>query len=174
LRRDHGCSGSDEASVTTDTVAVITRAVERGGSRTDAARIVAEAVRAARGYRWVGVYDVDASEVAIIAWSGAGPPAHPRFARTQGLTGAAVASGETVVANDVASDPRYLDAFGDTRAEVIVPVRGTDGVVRGTIDVESDVAHAFSAGDVAFLEACARAARPLWPAPASGGDREAE
>ncbi|MDQ3876259.1 MAG: GAF domain-containing protein [Actinomycetota bacterium] len=150
--------------MTTETVAVITRALESGGSRTEAARAVADAVRAARGYRWVGVYDVDESEVAIIAWSGAGPPAHPRFARTDGLTGAAVASGETVVANDVTSDARYLDAFGDTRAEVIVPVRGTDGVVRGTIDVESDIAHAFSARDLAFLEACARAARPLWPA----------
>jgi GAF domain-containing protein len=155
--------------VTSETVAAITRALTTAGSRADGARAIAEAVRAARGYRWVGVYDVDEGEVAIIAWSGAGPPAHPRFARTQGLTGAALASSQTVVVNDVASDPRYLDAFGDTRAEMIVPITGTDGVVRGTIDVESDVANAFSADDQAFLEACARAAGPLWAAPVTDG-----
>jgi putative methionine-R-sulfoxide reductase with GAF domain len=151
--------------VTHERVAAITGALATAGSRAEAARAVADAVRAAGGYRWVGVYDVDEREVAIIAWSGDGPPAHPRFPRTNGLTGAAVASGETVVVNDVASDPRYLDAFGDTRAEIIVPVTGTDGVVRGTIDVESDVAGAFAADDQAFLEACARAARPLWAGP---------
>ena len=145
------------------TLAEIVRVVAAAGPRRDAAQRIAEAIRRARDYRWVGVYDVEAHEVAIIAWSGAGPPAHARFARTQGLTGAAVASAQTVVVNDVADDPRYLDAFGDTRAEIIVPVVSGDGAVCGTIDVESDVAGAFTADDRAFLESCARMARPLWP-----------
>jgi GAF domain-containing protein len=144
------------------TLAEISRLVAAGAPRSDAARRIADAIRRARDYRWVGVYDVDAHEVAIIGWSGAGPPAHPRFARTHGLTGAAVETAQTIVVNDVAADARYLDAFGDTRAEIIVPVVRADGSVCGTIDVESNIAGAFTSVDRAFLESCARTARPLW------------
>ena len=44
-----------------------------------AERIVA-AIRISRNYRWVGLYDVtDGAEIVIIAWSGPGAPAYPRF-----------------------------------------------------------------------------------------------
>jgi putative methionine-R-sulfoxide reductase with GAF domain len=57
---------------------------------------------------------------------------------TQGLSGAAVATGRAVVVNDVTADPRYLTAFASTLSEAIVPVvdPGTDTVV-GTLDVET-------------------------------------
>ncbi len=45
------------------------------------------------------------------------------FPVTQGLSGAAVASGETVVVGDVSKDPRYLTAFGSTRSEGCWPSR---------------------------------------------------
>jgi GAF domain-containing protein len=144
-----------------ETLTAIARAAAGTHERERRAADVADAIRRSGDYRWVGVYDVDDTEIAIVAWSGAGPPAYPRFARTQGLSGAAVASGQTVVANDVAGDPRYLEAFGDTRAEIIVPV-SVDGVVRGTVDVESAVADAFTRRDQEFLEQCAAAAAPLW------------
>jgi L-methionine (R)-S-oxide reductase len=131
------------------------------GVREDRARRIGDIIRSSGGYRWVGLYDVTDAEIAIIAWSGTGPPAHPRFPRTRGLSGAAAATGETVVANDVTSDPRYLETLGDTRAEVVVPVT-VDGVVRGTLDVESADAHAFDAAEQAFLEECAAAALALW------------
>ena len=82
------------------------------------------------------------------------PPVHHRFTITQGLSGAAVASGETVVAGDVAEDPRYLTAFGSTQSEIIVPV--VDSAKRkvvGTIDVESEEKP--SEADRAALERCA-------------------
>jgi L-methionine (R)-S-oxide reductase len=142
-------------------LAAIGEIVARTGPRERRAADIAEVTRRSGAYRWVGLYDVGELEIAILAWSGAGPPAHPRFPRTKGLSGSAVATGATVVANDVAGDPRYLDAFVDTRAEIIVPI-SIRGVVRGTVDVESDVANAFGTCDQAFLEACAAAARPLW------------
>jgi L-methionine (R)-S-oxide reductase len=142
------------------TIAAIGGAVAAPGDRERQAEAVADFIRRAADYRWVGVYDVD-DEIRIIGWSGAGPPAYPQFPRTEGLTGAAVADGVTVVANDVANDPRYLEAFGDTRAEIIVPVV-VDGVVRGTIDVESSVPDVFADDDRTFLEQCAAAALPLW------------
>ena len=126
-------------------------------SREERAAWLAGFIRRAGGYRWVAVYDVEAADVVTIAWSGAGPPAYPRFARERGLAGAAIAARRTVVANDVASDPRYLEALGDTAAEVVVPVL-VDGRVRGTIHVDSATGGAFGDRDVRRLELCAASA----------------
>jgi L-methionine (R)-S-oxide reductase len=122
---------------------------------------IAEIIRGVGDYRWVGLYDVDEAEILVIAWSGAALPAYPRFPRTRGLSGAAVATRETVVSGDVRKDPRYLTAFGDTRSEIILPIlRGSDVV--GTVDVESATANAFRAPQQRLLEECAAAAQPLW------------
>jgi 3-hydroxyisobutyrate dehydrogenase/2-hydroxy-3-oxopropionate reductase len=126
------------------------------------AAAVAELLRVHGGYRWVGLYDVDDREITIVAWSGGGPPAHPRFSREHGLTARAVAGGRTVVVDDVTADADYLEAFGDTRSEAIVPVV-VDGAVVGTIDVESSEPGAFTESDIAFLEQSRTAAAPLWP-----------
>lgn len=137
--------------------------LENPGPRAIRAQRGAEWIRQARAYRWVGIYDVTPSEIAAIAWTGSTAPAFPRFPRSQGLSGAAVASGEPVVVQDVAADPRYLTAFGSTRAEAIFPVRAPGGaVIVGTLDVESDQPHAFTAEDVSFLEACASILMVLW------------
>ena len=129
--------------------------------RIDKARAVAEVIQAARAYRWVGLYDVTPDEVVAIAWTGADAPAYPRFPVTKGLSGAAVATREPVVVQDVTTDPRYLTAFGSTRAEAIIPV-AVDGRVVGTIDVESDRIHAFSREDEEFLKTCSSILTPLW------------
>lgn len=129
--------------------------------RTEKALEVARVIQAARAYRWVGLYDVTPEEVVAIAWTGADPPAYLRFPVTQGLSGAAVAAREPVVVQDVASDPRYLTAYGSTCAEAIFPVT-IDGRVVGTIDVESDRTNAFGPGDAEFLKACTLILTPLW------------
>jgi GAF domain-containing protein len=144
-----------------DALGRIRAAVGGNGDREAKAVKIADAIRTAAGYRWVGVYGVEATEIAAIAWSGPGGPAHPRFPRDQGLCGAAVAAGETVVVDDVGADPRYLTTFGSTRSELVVPVR-IEGDVRGLIDVESDRPAAFDAEDRAFVERCAEAAALLW------------
>jgi len=126
------------------------------------ARLAAEAIRDARGYRWVGLYDVADTEIVAVGWSGAVAPAFPRFPIDQGLNGAAVRSARPVVVQDVRADPRYLTTFGSTGAEAIFPVVSATGEVIGTIDAESDRTNAFTAEDDAFLSACARALLPLW------------
>lgn len=141
----------------------VSHALEGDGDRARKAAAVAGAVRRAGGYRWVGLYEVGDEEIATLAFDGPGAPAHPRFPVSQGLSGSAVASAETVVAGDVREDPRYLTAFGSTRSEMIVPVvdRDTHRVV-GTIDVESELVDAFSEEDRSALERCARAVAPLF------------
>ena len=139
------------------------RALDGDGDRERRAAGVARAIRQAGTYRWVGLYEVTEDEIVNLAFDGLGVPAHPRFPVTQGLSGAAVASGETVMVGDVSKDPRYLTAFGSTRSEIIVPIVGRVGrKVVGTIDVESEKMDAFSEEDLAVLERCAAAAAELF------------
>jgi len=134
-----------------------------GGDRAERAKRLAELIRKLGDYRWVGVYDVGAENVSIIAWSGPGAPEHPTFPVSKGLTGAAIHEKRAIVVGDVRNDPRYLTAFGSTLSEIVVPVfaPGEQRVI-GTVDVESEQANAFSSRDRQLIEQCAEAALPLW------------
>src|SRR5512147_2699138 len=90
--------------------------------RSAKARALAEVVRRARGYRWVGLYDVSPTEIAAVGWTGPQPPSHPRFAVTKGLSGEAVRTRAPVIVQDVTQDPRWLETFGTTRSEAIFPI----------------------------------------------------
>ena len=141
----------------------IKAALDSSIGREEKAGRIADAIRVFGEYRWVGIYDVGESEIANVVWSGPGPPAYPRFPLNRGLTGEAVAKRCTIVCNDVASDPHYLPALGNTRSEMIVPVKiGAAGEVIGTLDVEAESKDAFSEADRKFLEECALAAAGLW------------
>jgi L-methionine (R)-S-oxide reductase len=122
----------------------------------------ARLIRAAGRYRWVGLYDVLPTEIAVIAWDGPEAPTYPTFPLTQGLNGAAVATKRAVLVQDVSKDPRYLTTIGGTRGEMIQPVIDHFGKVVGTIDVESDVTDAFGIQDESLLSACAEALSWLW------------
>jgi len=130
------------------------------------ARALAEIVRRSGRFRWVGLHDVTRDSVEVRGWAGPGPPAHLRFARTEGLTGAAVASGAPVIVQDVRGDARHLPMVEGTRAEAIFPVVGPAGVV-GALEVESANAQAFTPQRLRWLERCVEALRPFWRAPAS-------
>jgi L-methionine (R)-S-oxide reductase len=139
---------------------VLASDLDRAGKAGQVAALIREAGR----YRWVGLYAVtERGEIAAIAWNGPGPPAHPRFPVTQGLSGAAVATRQAVVVNDVTADPRYLTAFASTLSEAIVPVLDpATGAVLGTLDVESAERDAFTAADRLALEQCAAALTGLF------------
>jgi putative methionine-R-sulfoxide reductase with GAF domain len=125
----------------------LARAADSEAPREDRARAAAEIVRDARGYRWVGIYDVSDEDAVLIAHAGNAPAEHPRFAEPQGLTGEAVRTRATAVG----------------KAEIVVPVLGAEsGIVIGTLSVESERANALSADDVAFVEGCAAVLRPLY------------
>jgi L-methionine (R)-S-oxide reductase len=133
--------------------------------RSDKAVKIAEVIRQAGSYRWVGLYEVTEQEIAAIGWSGPGAPVYPRLPVTQGLSGAAVAARKAVVVDDVTADPRYLTAFSSTLSEAIVPALepGTGAV--GTLDVESGDRDAFTDADRQALERVAAATWVLFPSP---------
>jgi L-methionine (R)-S-oxide reductase len=83
------------------------------------------------------------------------PTPHIRIPVTQGICGAAVATGETVIVDDVNSDPRYLSCSIKTKSEIVVPIYA-HGKVIGEIDIDSHSPAVFTKEDRAFLEEVAR------------------
>jgi 3-dehydroquinate dehydratase-2 len=147
------------------TVELLVERLAHPDEREVLARELAQILRRSGRFRWVGLYDVGKDEVVVRGWAGPGPPAHPRFPRSAGLTGAAVASGRPVIVQDVRTDGRHLPMVEGTRAEAIFPVVGKSGAL-GAVDVESANAQAFTVERVRWLERCVDALAPFW---ASGG-----
>jgi L-methionine (R)-S-oxide reductase len=113
---------------------------------------VAEMIRAARDYRWVGIYKIAKEDFMILTGTGAEPPTYQRFPTTQGLCGAALESGKAIIVGDVRKDLRYLPTFHTTRSEIIVPMRNDHNEIVGMLDAESDKVNAFGEDDRQFLE----------------------
>jgi putative methionine-R-sulfoxide reductase with GAF domain len=102
-------------------------------------------------YSWVGIYLVEGDNLVLGPWKGSQATEHVRIPIGQGICGAAAASGQTEVVDDVSADERYLACFPSTRSEIVVPIR-YDGRVVGEIDVDSDRPAAFGPEDRVFLE----------------------
>jgi L-methionine (R)-S-oxide reductase len=107
------------------------------------------------GYNWVGFYMLDSTNknVLVLGPYRGVPTAHVRIPVTEGICGAALAQGETVIVEDVSADPRYLACSIETRSEIVVPIRA-NGKLVGEIDIDSHTLNAFSADDRSFLESC--------------------
>ncbi len=112
-------------------------------------------IRAARNYRWVGIYKIVKKEFAIVSETGDEPPAYPRFPITQGLCGAVLETGKPIIVGDVRKDQRYLPTFHTTRSEIIVPMTNNHKHIVGMLDAESDKVNAFGEEDRQFLERAA-------------------
>jgi L-methionine (R)-S-oxide reductase len=113
---------------------------------------IAEMIRAACDYRWVGIYKITRGDFVIMGKTGKCPPAYPRFPVTQGLAASALESKKSIIVADVHQDPRYLPTFGSTQSEIVVPIITEAGKVVGLIDVESEKLDAFTEADRDFLE----------------------
>jgi L-methionine (R)-S-oxide reductase len=106
-------------------------------------------------YTWVGIYMADGEELALDAWSGPAETEHVRIPLGKGVCGFAAKAGRTEIVSDVSKDPRYLQCFPSTKAEIVVPVfKG--GKVVAEVDVDGDQLDAFSSIDREFLEAVAK------------------
>jgi GAF domain-containing protein len=108
-------------------------------------------------YNWTGFYMLDPADpqtLVLGAFNGE-PTPHVRIPVTQGICGAAAASGETVIVDDVNADPRYLSCSIRTKSEIVVPIRA-HGKVVGEIDIDSHMPAAFTDTDCTFLEETAR------------------
>jgi L-methionine (R)-S-oxide reductase len=102
---------------------------------------------------WTGFYmlDPDDPQTLVLGPFVGDPTPHVRIPVTQGICGAAAASGETVIVDDVNADPRYLSCSIKTKSEIVVPVFVRRSVV-GEIDIDSHDPAAFTSADRIFLE----------------------
>ena len=106
-------------------------------------------------YNWVGFYLVDAadSEVLVVgAYAGSFSP-NTRIPLSTGLCGAAARTGETVVVDDVAKDPRYLAGSPLVKSEIVVPIF-VKGKLVAEFDIESYFSSAVTKPEQEFVEAC--------------------
>ena len=129
-------------------------------TRLEKSKAVAELIRSAGAYRWIGQYDIGDEQISALAWTGSVAPAIATFQLSKCLSGDAVRMRAPVIAGDVSVDPRYLTASPSTKSEIVVPVLVGEAVL-GTIDVEIDHINASGGQDIRFLQDCARAARQL-------------
>jgi len=107
-------------------------------------------------YNWVGFYMLDKDDpntLVLGPFVGAMTP-HTRIPLNAGICGAAVSTGETVVVDDVNSDPRYLACSLETKSEIVVPIF-VNGKIVGEIDIDSHFPAAFTADDRSLIESCA-------------------
>ncbi len=107
-------------------------------------------------YNWVGFYMLDSQDqntLVLGPYVGA-PTPHTRIPLNQGICGAAVTEGKTVIVDDVNADPRYLSCSIDTKSEIVAPVY-VRGKIVGELDIDSHVAARFKPEDRELVEQCA-------------------
>ncbi|MEO7994338.1 MAG: GAF domain-containing protein [bacterium] len=110
-------------------------------------------------YTWVGFYMREGETLALGAYRGS-PTPHTRIPIDQGICGAAVREGVTIVVDDVQNDPRYLACSLETQSEIVVPLF-KQGIAVGELDLDSDQPAAFTDDDRSFLEAIAKMVEAL-------------
>ena len=110
-------------------------------------------------FHWVGFYMIEkglpGEEPTLVVgpYVGAETP-HKRIPLNQGICGAAVTEGQTVVIDDVNSDPRYLACSIETKSEIVTPIF-VNGAVVGELDIDSHQPSAFTPEDRDLVEHCA-------------------
>ena len=105
-------------------------------------------------FLWTGFYVVDAArgdELVVGPYQGALGCLRIAFGR--GVCGAAAASGETTIVDDVDAFPGHIACDSRSRSEIVVPVRDATGALIAVLDVDSARPAAFDADDRTGLEA---------------------
>ncbi|MDO5757815.1 MAG: GAF domain-containing protein [Rhodobacterales bacterium] len=102
-------------------------------------------------FDWTGFYRVTQPEILRIGpyQGGHGCLVIP-FSR--GVCGAAARTGQVQLLEDVNAFEGHIACASSTRSEIVLPVRGADGVLIGVLDIDSNQPGAFGSDDAAGLE----------------------
>lgn len=104
-------------------------------------------------YNWVGFYLVDQDDPGVLVvgpYVGSFTPIE-RIPINKGLCGAAATMRQTVLVNDVATDPRYLSGFEMVKANMVVPIFARNELV-AELDIESYFTNTFTRSEQTFVE----------------------
>jgi len=138
--------------VAKEIASVIAGETSRTARYASAACLLAQAF--APRYFWTGFYEVDpqkSDELVVGPYQGTLGCLRIPFAR--GVCGAAAATGETQLVEDVHAFPGHIACDSRTNSEIVVPVRDASGQILAVLDVDSEQPAAFDEIDKAGLEA---------------------
>ncbi len=100
---------------------------------------------------WTGFYRLVDEKLIVGPYQG--PVACAVLPGPQGVCWACVRRGESILVPDVHVFSGHVACDPRSKSEVVVPLRGRDGQITGVLDADSDKIAAFTAEDVAGLEA---------------------
>ena len=102
------------------------------------------------GYDWTGFYMMRGDVLEVGPYLGPETP-HTKIELNSGICGAAASQKESIVVDDVNSDPRFLACSVTTRSEIVVPLMDGDRCL-GEIDIDSNQPSFFTDMDRQMLE----------------------
>ena len=109
-------------------------------------------------YNWVGFYLVDSNDSSVLVLgphTGSFTP-KAKISSNEGLCGSAASMRRVVVADNVADDPRYIQASDLVKSQISVPIMAGNRLI-AVFNVESYFMAAFKpAQEREFVEACAK------------------
>lgn len=109
---------------------------------------IASALKMTFDFFWVGFYLVENDKLVLGPFQG--PIACTRIAFGKGVCGTAWKQDETLVVPDVDAFPGHIACSGDSKSEVVIPVR-KDGRVVAVLDVDSSLLNDFDQTDAVNL-----------------------
>ncbi|MNK00427.1 Free methionine-R-sulfoxide reductase [compost metagenome] len=113
----------------------------------------ASALKMTFDFFWVGFYLVEEEQLVLGPFQG--PIACTRIAFGKGVCGSAWKQDETLVVPDVEAFPGHIACSGESKSEIVVPIR-KNGRVVAVLDVDSNVLNDFDQVDANYLnELCA-------------------
>jgi L-methionine (R)-S-oxide reductase len=107
-------------------------------------------------YSWIGFFLLSPANPKLLVLGPYAGSLSPQFSISvdEGLCGAAITGGKTIVVDDVANDPRYSAVMEMTKSEIVVPIFVHKKVI-GEIDINSYFLKTFTPPERAFVESCA-------------------
>ncbi|PYV93662.1 MAG: hypothetical protein DMG05_00865 [Acidobacteria bacterium] len=110
-------------------------------------------------YRYIDIFCFDESKSSLIRtkyheydlFSDLKPA---RLRIEEGIVGRVARTGQTILLNNVRSDPGYVKAFEDTSVELAVPLK-SQGEIYGVLNIEETASHKFTEDERIVIEAVA-------------------
>lgn len=109
---------------------------------------------------WAGFYLLKGPDLVLGPFQG--KPACIRIPLGKGVCGTAAKENRTCLVPDVRQFPGHIACDGDSRSELVIPLRNSQGAVWGVLDLDSPILSRFSQEDRAGLEQAAGILSRLW------------
>ena len=111
---------------------------------------VAAAIHLEMGFWWTGFYRVQNGELVLGPFQG--PVACMHIGYGKGVCGTSWKQGETIVVPDVEQFPGHIACRSESRSEIVVPVRSSEGEIIAVLDIDSKDLATFDEVDKQWLE----------------------